>query len=120
MPEQLSKKNFIFGIGIGQFVSELKSHNPTNLEEWNLQPVHNLYLLIWSEVGFLGLLLISVFIIRNIDFKKSLHQKNTFLISGGGFLILGFFDHYFWTLPQGQFIFWLSLALLASSGKIDE
>jgi hypothetical protein len=28
-----------------------------------------------------------------------------------GFLLLGLFDHYFWTLLQGQIIFWLALAL---------
>ena len=108
-------KNLIFGIGPGQFITTFKEQNPTNLPDWDIQPVHNLYLMILSELGFVGFLLLFGFIFKNIS-----PGKNLFSILVGSFLILGFFDHYFWTLPQGQFIFWLSLALLASSGRIDK
>jgi O-antigen ligase len=112
------KHNFILGIGPGQFSSEFKKINPTNLAEWNIQPVHNFYLLVWSEVGLIGFFLLFIFISKHITTINLSFHNELFLIAFGGFLLLGFFDHYFWTLPQGQFIFWLTLALLISSGKI--
>lgn len=114
------QNNFAFGIGIGQFSSEFKKINPTNLAEWNIQPVHNLYLLILSEIGLIGFLLIFAFIVRNAIPINLSTRNEIFLIAFGGFIILGIFDHYFWTIPQGQFIFWLGLALLVSSGKMDK
>jgi len=35
-----------------------------------------------------------------------------------GFLIIGFFDHYFWTIQQGRLEFWLILGLIIANGKI--
>jgi O-antigen ligase len=116
--QKIIQNNFLTGIGIGQFTSFFKEINPYNLPEWNLQPVHNFYLLITSELGIIGLLLLIFFIISKISFsffKKSLLE---FLFVA--FLFVAFFDHYFWTLPQGQFIFWLTLALLTSSSRIKE
>lgn len=112
------QNNFILGIGVGQFASEFKKINPSSLAEWNIQPVHNLYLLIWSEVGLIGFLLIFLFVAKNTAFVDLSIKNELFLMVFGGFIILGIFDHYFWTIPQGQFIFWLTLALLVSSGKI--
>ena len=31
-----------------------------------------------------------------------------------GFLFIGLFDHYFWTLQQGQLVFWIVLGAIAS------
>lgn len=114
------QNNFTFGIGVGQFAPEFKKINPTDLAEWNIQPVHNLYLLIWSEIGLIGFLLIFLFIVKNTAATNLSTRNELFLIAFGGFIILGMFDHYFWTIPQGQFLFWLALALLVSSGKIRD
>ncbi len=114
------QNNFFLGVGPGQFVSEFKKINPTNLADWNIQPVHNFYLLIWSEIGLIGFFLLFIFISKHISSINLSFDNELFLIAFGGFLILGIFDHYFWTLPQGQFIFWLALALLVSSGKIRD
>lgn len=116
--QDLIKNNFWTGIGIGQFSSELKIINPTNLPAWDIQPVHNLYLLIWSEIGLIGFLLLFLFIQKNLNSLQKNPSSKIFILGILGFLILCFFDHYFWTLPQGQFIFWLALALLATSGRI--
>jgi len=42
-------ENPFFGTGIGQFVPNLK--NVANLETWQFQPVHNVFLLILNELG---------------------------------------------------------------------
>ena len=35
-----------------------------------------------------------------------------------GFLIIGLFDHYFWTIQQGRLEFWLILGLIITNGEI--
>jgi len=118
--QKIIDNNFLTGIGPGQFVPIFKKINPQNLPDWNLQPVHNIYLLAWGEIGLIGFLLLFFFILKNSSFSKINSQNQLFLFLIIGFLLLGFFDHYFWTLPQGQFIFWLSLALFTTSGKIRD
>jgi len=44
-----------FGIGAGQFVLSLPEYSQKPIEIWQFQPVHNIYLEMWSELGLLGL-----------------------------------------------------------------
>jgi len=120
--QKIIVSNPLTGIGIGQFVPVFKEKNPSNLENWDLQPVHNFYLIAWSETGLIGFILIFFFFFNKFNFANPIPCLETrlFFFLASGFLILGLFDHYFWTLPQGQFIFWLSLALFVASGKINE
>lgn len=111
------------GVGPGNFTLALKNieteYSPS-LQIWEIQPVHNLYLLIASEVGLIGLIIFLIFIFMLISPKNiTLKNYNSFLYLILAFLILGFFDHYFWTLPQGQMLFWLSLAFFINSQKIE-
>ena len=39
-----------------------------------------------------------------------------FLLIFIGFLFIGLFDHYFWTIQQGQLIFWLVAGLILEAG----
>jgi len=52
--------NPVLGAGSGQFVLEMDRNVPrgTFLEAWQYQPVHNVFLLIWSELGFVGLFIL--------------------------------------------------------------
>jgi hypothetical protein len=52
----------ILGIGNGQFVLEMQKYSQTQLEYWQFQPVHNVFLLIWSELGIIGLVIFLWFI----------------------------------------------------------
>lgn len=54
--------NPILGAGIGQFVGEMLKYSSTPLEPWQFQPVHNVFLLIWSELGLIGLALFIFFL----------------------------------------------------------
>jgi len=49
-------------------------------------------------------------------FNKELKNKKNYLLFFivCAFLFLGLFDHFFWTLQQGQLMFWLILGLMAS------
>lgn len=49
----------ILGIGSGQFVLNLESVK--NIQDWQFQPVHSVFLLILNELGILGLVLFVLF-----------------------------------------------------------
>lgn len=112
----------LIGIGIGQFIPAMMTKFK-HLPAIAYQPAHNIYLLIASETGFLGLatflaFLASIFwrFFRQADFKK-LHTF-LLLIFSCSFLVAGLFDHFLWTLQQGSLILWIAMAIIDSSDKI--
>ncbi len=115
-------QNMFTGIGLGNFIPASKKLSPT-LPTWDLQPVHNLYFLVASELGLIGLFLFLVTIFfysahnLRLRFLKKYPLDLFFILV----LLAGFFDHYFWTLQQGQLIFWIALALVSirKTVKVD-
>jgi len=106
----------LLGIGPGNFVNNFSQYYPS-LETWVFQPVHNIYLLIASETGLIGLSLFSFFLF--LIFKGAL--KNRRLAMGNCFLyifcfimLVGLTDHFWWDLQQGQLLFWLMLGILST------
>ena len=121
--EALSMKWNLLGVGMGNFVGWLMEKEPFLLQ-YAYQPVHNIYLLIYSETGILGLaafLLFLVFLIK--DFITRTRLKRSYdlamLFFFGSILFIGFFDHLFWTLQQGRLIFWSTLGLLTYLSNND-
>jgi O-antigen ligase len=111
----------LLGVGPGNFVSYLELHNNQGLTNWQLHPTHNIYLLISSEVGLFGL--VSFLIIIFVVFLRSGLRldnlfQNPFAILFFLMLFIGLVDHYFWTLPQGQMMFWLLLAFFEVSVRM--
>ncbi len=107
----------LIGVGIGQFVPDFMS-KLKHLPLIAYQPAHNIYLLIASETGFIGLgayLMFLFFIfygfILRTNLKKPYHSL--FFILAASFLLFGLFDHFLWTLQQGGLIFWMVMALLS-------
>ena len=112
-----------FGVGIGNFVSWMVEKNPF-LPPYAYQPVHNIYLLLYSENGILGLIAFLGFLIFAVkDFivktrlKKSYHLSLLFFF--GSLIFIGFFDHLFMTLQRGRLIFWTGLGMLTFFSKDD-
>ena len=66
--EQIIMNNSIIGIGTGQFILITEKLFPT-LKIWQYQPVHNIFLLIWSEWGIIGLILFILFLWKLFHFK---------------------------------------------------
>lgn len=115
--DQVLKSDFNWlGVGMGNFVGWLRAKEPF-LIQYAYQPVHNIYLLIYSETGILGLTVFLLFLISLMkNFISRTRLKRSYDLSMLFFfcslLFIGFFDHFFWTLQQGRLIFWTSLALL--------
>jgi len=112
------------GIGIGQFVLYEYLKHP-KLESWQYQPVHNSYLLIFSELGTVGFVLLLLFLVfvslkflRDetviIPYYLTYTILYCIIIS---FLTISFFDHYFWDIKIGTLIFVLPIIFLGKSKK---
>lgn len=129
-------ENPILGLGIGQYVFDLLKNY--QWENWQYQPVHNVFLLIINETGTIGFLIFLVFIVVIFEECKILKFNNEELENNEdknendylnnrlyfylksifvAFLFIMLFDHYFWDIQQGQILLWLVLGLLAG-GKM--
>ncbi len=114
--------NFL-GVGAGNFVNWLMEKQPM-LPNYAYQPVHNIYLLIYSETGLLGLtafILFLYFLLKDFILKTKLSKSYQlsvlfFFIS---VLFIGFFDHFLMTLQQGRIVFWFSAGLLTHIKNSD-
>lgn len=95
----------IFGVGLGNFLVELPKYLVSR-DVYFLQPVHNIYLLLLSETGLVGLTLFFWTIWNIIKRKHVIIRYALFTI-----LLLGFVDHYPITLQQGQLILTILLVL---------
>ncbi len=66
--------NPVLGVGIGQFVMNIPNYVSSSFEAFQYQPVHNVFLLIWSELGIIGLGLFIIWIWKVIfDDRKMFH-----------------------------------------------
>lgn len=86
------------------------------------QPIHNLYLLLGSEIGvvgllaFLGVLLVAV--MRTL--KRKDIEVHVGVIMLASLLIFGLFDHFLWDLQAGRLMLWVVLGiLLGVSARMD-
>lgn len=112
-----AKSSPFFGVGLNNYLvntSDFKSNRV-----FLVQPVHNIYLLVLTETGLFGLIFFIYFILKT--FKKLIFNKlriyKYLFLALLSICFLGFFDHYFLTLQQGQLIFSLVLGLSWTSIK---
>ena len=113
------KENPLFGVGLNNFFNNLNFSN-TQLEITLIQPVHNIFLLIASETGLIGFVFFAY-----LFYKTTGAIKYNFLRKEGKYLLLlcfaviflGFFDHYFLTIQQGQILVSLILGTVFAYKK---
>ena len=133
------------GVGVGnQVLYAIKNdvYQKFGLDQsWQWQPIHNIYLLMASEIGIGGAALFIIFILSlflNQKFKVSISNKispfgrslagrqnpnsknfEIWILKFGFFslLLFGFFDHFLWTLQPGRLMFWLTVGLLLFLNK---
>jgi len=102
------KKSPIFGIGMKNFLVNLPDFQNESHFFW-LQPVHNILLLTLSEIGFLGLGILTWGL--NSLFRNKKFIKEDWLIIGI-ILISGMVDHYWLTLPQNMWLLTVVLGII--------
>ena len=109
-------KNHLLGIGIGNFIIGI-AYLLADYPVWLIEPVHNTFVLILTEIGIAGLFSFILFLY--FIFKK-IKKAPLFLGYIFGMLVfLMFFDHYFWDLRQAQFLMIVFLGLVAASSLFD-
>lgn len=123
----------ILGISCGQLVFFMSQQHVYPLLSWQLQPVHNVFLLIWSELGVVGFGLFSLWWILFLGMipcrQRECFQekKNAFARMDDGCrwnylgvyvygMIVGLLpilllDHYLWDIQQGQFVLWFVMSV---------
>lgn len=100
-------KHPFFGVGLGSFVISLKDY--VNYYPMPLyQPVHNIFLLIFSELGIIGTIPL---IVGGYFFSKN-KLKREFLIPLLVVIFTGMFDHYWLTLQQNLLLLGVVFALI--------
>lgn len=107
----------LLGVGLDNFipaVAFLRKPGPLGLY---LQPVHNIFFLIMTETGLIGLglfLWLLAITIRRV-YKQKAALKSPFAALLIIVLTSGMFDHYWLTLQQGQLLFATIIGLSWSS-----
>ena len=105
-----------FGSGLGNFLVRLPDVLVSR-QIYFLQPVHNIYLLILSETGIVGFGVFLLFVLRIVKYKSFVSNAVFFMPSLVSIVLIGFADHYFLTLQQGQLLLTVFLALLMAHNR---
>lgn len=120
---QIVKTHPLFGVGLGESVLHMQQYSPIPLQPWQIQPVHNYFLLAATETGIVGvLLLIIIFmlhvkqLLQSLKYGKTGDMELKIILLGTfvGYLVLMQFDHYFYTLEQTQLLLWIILGMIGS------
>lgn len=115
------KADPLFGVGMGNFLVNLPDYQQDVHIVRFLQPAHNVYLMVGAETGFVGLTALLAFLLLTYQklFSRSLNRSliraqnkkiptenisTSLIIALSVILSLSFFDHYFYTLQQGQLL----------------
>ncbi len=104
------KEHWLLGVGAGNYVISLSELNP-GYKSWIYQPVHNTFLLIWSEIGFFGLAFFIILLLYLFD--QGLKTRDAFSLAIIICVIFMMnFDHWWWSLHFGFLFLWFLLGLL--------
>ncbi len=112
-------QQWLTGTGIGNYTAFLHSADQeagfTTIDGYSYQPVHNIYLLIFAELGLFGFLGFLLFLAASAQGLKLKMFDDPYLLatrmSFSALIIIGLFDHYLWSLHTGILLFWLIAAL---------
>lgn len=114
----------LLGIGLGNFPWFAQSELNKTHFDLRGQPVHNIYLSAWAELGAVGLALLLLTLgcgcaagVQSVFSAATLEERaarGALLAGTAALLFIGFFDHYPWTLLHFQAALW---GLLAAAGS---
>lgn len=109
----------VTGVGLSNFLIRLPYFYPQG-QEVLLQPVHNVFLLVFAESGMIGIGLFLWVLVQ--VFEKTLRIADPLIRRVFLFLLvsvsgIGMVDHYFLTLEQGQLLFSLLLSICIAYGQ---
>lgn len=101
---KMISERFMTGEGLNTFIVNMPRLKGFTGYLWYLQPVHNIFLLVFSETGILGILIFSYLIFKFVK-KPKLGLVVLFIV------LTGFTDHYWLTIQQNVFLLSLLVSL---------
>lgn len=96
-------QKFLTGTGLNTFIVNEPKIKFLNNYRWIMQPVHNIFLLVFSEVGVFGLIITYVLLVK-LNREAINLDNNIFYIGLVFILITGLTDHYWFTLQQNMLL----------------
>ncbi len=100
------KTKYLVGIG-GRNYAINKLNENKQLNVWDLKPIHNVYLLVFLELGLFSFVLYLALILNKFIFNKDFKIIISFIF----ILLFSIFDHFIWTEYFGLIMFFLFLGL---------
>lgn len=112
--KNIVSENPIFGVGAGLSVLHMEQFSPQKLEPWEVQPIHNYWLILWSEwgIGSLAKLILLILPIILLLKRELTAWRITLASIGVSFFALFLIDHYFYTIWPTQLLLWLIIGLI--------
>ena len=92
----------LIGVGAGNFTAQLMKENPGR-PIWEIQPAHDVLLLIWVELGVIGLALFVGSVVSFVSSKSLFFSPQS--IGLVALLPSFFWDHWLWTSHFGILFF---------------
>ncbi len=108
---RIIKDYFAFGVGLNNLTVLIDSYNFDSSDIRFLQPVHNIFLLIFTEAGVFAFLLFLGFMWCSLRRLLNSSYFHVFLISVLQIILLSSFDHYPFTIHQTLLLFWIIFGL---------
>lgn len=107
----------VLGVGIGSFILNLQQHA---LPGYIIEPVHNLPLLVVSELGIVSAVILVGLVVPVTKHIWEAHQPKVVLISAAlvGLAATSLFDHSLWTQAPGRIL--LAMVLGLWSGQVEQ
>jgi len=87
----------VLGFGLGNYGYAVFKHIDADREAWAYQPVHDIGVLLLTELGLVGLMLMLLILYKGIVAVSHISQVFIFI----PVLVIGFFDHYFVSFYSG-------------------
>ena len=116
---ELVRQHPLAGGGAGSFIIELAQRAPIG---YIVEPVHNVPLLVMSELGIPGGLILAGFALAVLGTSRHAKHASTIILFAAvlGLCVTSLFDHFTWTLSPGRILFGLVLGLLEGQKRHDD
>lgn len=114
-------QNIWVGVGAGNFILNMPVYYPGILSPWLYQPVHNFFLMVFSELGVVGLTLWLTILMMSLKqvndsmrriIKSDRYYWKIYWAMLFALMVLAMLDHYLYTTWAGQVVLVLVLGLI--------
>ena len=115
--KEIIKDKWLFGAGIGNYTLEVHKREDMAKPSFYFQPAHNVFLLVWAEIGIFGMLFfVSLLYYACYSLIKNLRRDKNFNVYCicllAAMIVMFLVDHWWWSLHFGVLFFWLIMGLM--------